>query len=538
MLTKISCELFRRGHIDFHEGLNVILGDDDAKNSIGKSSALMVIDFVMGGSSLLRDKSGVINSLGHHTYAFEFLFGRVKYLFSRSTDTSETVLAHRTSDGSEFEMTVEEYRKELKRLYALDSLQSSFRSTVGPFIRIWEKGELDPETPFSADSNETAASSIERLIDIFERSEDLGEERTVLATHKQRKKLISKSMALEIIPKINRTQYKKNQQIIAENFRILEELKQGVTGALTAYETLFDSEVRELQLAKAETFSERNELSVKIERIERDIQGVSPRLSANISLITEFFPNVNADRLQKVEEFHGGIGKILKRELNSELTRCLEARSDLDKRISSLDDKIRSRLKNKGTPDDLFDKIFELKEASDKAANDNAFYDRKIAIEKETSLSKSRLDTVCYGIFLDIESSLNRKMRSFNNVIYGPERSSSTLRIKSGSSYTFISPKDSGTGKSYAGLVGFDLAMLSLTRLPFLVHDSVIYKNIEVPATRNIIRILGSIKKKQIFLAFDEAKKFGDRAEGILRNNAVIKLSDVDLLFDRDWRQK
>lgn len=28
-----------------------------------------------------------------------------------------------------------------------------------------------------------------------------------------------------------------------------------------------------------------------------------------------------------------------------------------------------------------------------------------------------------------------------------------------------------GTGKSFAGLVGFDLAMLSLTVLPLVMHD-------------------------------------------------------------------
>jgi hypothetical protein len=47
----------------------------------------------------------------------------------------------------------------------------------------------------------------------------------------------------------------------------------------------------------------------------------------------------------------------------------------------------------------------------------------------------------------------------------------------------FTSPHDNGTGKSLAGLIGFDLAMLSMTKLPMAIHDSVIYKNIEVPAT-------------------------------------------------------
>lgn len=78
MLTKIICSLLNRGEISFCAGLNVILGDDDAKNSIGKSSALMIIDFAMGGTSLLEDKAGIIKSMGHHVYIFEFDFNGVK----------------------------------------------------------------------------------------------------------------------------------------------------------------------------------------------------------------------------------------------------------------------------------------------------------------------------------------------------------------------------------------------------------------------------------------------------------------------------
>jgi len=77
-----------------------------------------------------------------------------------------------------------------------------------------------------------------------------------------------------------------------------------------------------------------------------------------------------------------------------------------------------------------------------------------------------------------------------------------------------------------------------LTRLPFIIHDSVIYKNIEVPATRNILRILASVKRKQIFLAFDEAPKFGLNSEKILRTRTVLKLSDDNLLYNKDWREQ
>lgn len=55
MLKEIQCPLFNHAKISFHQGLNIILGDDDAKNSIGKSTALMVIDFVEGGDSFIKD---------------------------------------------------------------------------------------------------------------------------------------------------------------------------------------------------------------------------------------------------------------------------------------------------------------------------------------------------------------------------------------------------------------------------------------------------------------------------------------------------
>ena len=123
-------------------------------------------------------------------------------------------------------------------------------------------------------------------------------------------------------------------------------------------------------------------------------------------------------------------------------------------------------------------------------------------------------------------------------MVYGPSRSSSELRLKTANSYSFTSPQDTGTGKSYAGLIGFDLAMLSLTRLPFVIHDSVIYKNIEVPATKRILRILAAVKSKQIFLSFDEAKKFGPQIEHLLKKFTVSKLSHDKLLYTKDWRDK
>ncbi|WP_199688773.1 MULTISPECIES: hypothetical protein [unclassified Lactobacillus] len=86
MLAEIMFPVFReygkeRPPIIFHKGLNVVLGMVD-ENSIGKSSALQVIDFVFGGDTYL--KGDWEKHVGEHTMFFAFIFDQ-PYYFARST---------------------------------------------------------------------------------------------------------------------------------------------------------------------------------------------------------------------------------------------------------------------------------------------------------------------------------------------------------------------------------------------------------------------------------------------------------------------
>lgn len=73
MLKRIRCDKFREKEIIFHPGLNAVMGDEIASNSIGKSTLLMIIDFVFGGSEYIKTNSDAIEQLGPH----EFLFATV-----------------------------------------------------------------------------------------------------------------------------------------------------------------------------------------------------------------------------------------------------------------------------------------------------------------------------------------------------------------------------------------------------------------------------------------------------------------------------
>lgn len=538
MLKEIQCPLFNHARITFHQGLNIILGDDDAKNSIGKSTALMVIDFAQGGDSFLDDEAGAIRALGHHYYNFSFVFAGQPYFFSRSTEASDVVHVCDKDYARLSELPLEDYRRKLKEFYGLASLESSFRSVVSPFTRIWRKGGLEPDQPFISALKEPTGTAIGRLIDLFDRSSDIAAEKKVIDEQKERKKLIAGAMNAKIIPKINNTQHKANTKTIAENTMQIEQLRQGFGGALNAYETLFDESLRSMQQRKNELTNLRSELQSKVNRLQREISGITPRLAANIALVTEFFPTVDVERLEKVEAFHQKIGSIVKKELKDELAAAQLEESALTSEIMSLEQQIQTALKSKGMPDDLFKRIFDLKEITDKATEENKHFEQKSQLEESIKISAHRLDKIYAEIFLEIEAKINFKLKTFNKVVYGPARNSSELRIKSANSYSFTSPEDSGTGKSYAGLIGFDMAMLSLTRLPFVMHDSVVYKNIEVAATKKILRILAAIKAKQIFLSFDEAKKFGVRSEQLINKFTVLKLSHNDLLYKKDWRDK
>lgn len=226
MLKEIQCPFFNHTRMTFHQGLNIILGDDDAKNSIGKSTALMVIDFAQGGNSFLEDEAGVIRALGHHHYNFSFVFSGKPYFFSRSTDASDVVYVCDSDYARLDELPVELYRRKLKELYGLESLESSFRSIVSPFARIWRKGGLEPDHPFISAPKEPSGTAVGRLIDLFGRSKDISAEKKVIDEQKERKKLIAGSMNAEIIPSINKAKYKENTKTIAENAVQIEQLNE------------------------------------------------------------------------------------------------------------------------------------------------------------------------------------------------------------------------------------------------------------------------------------------------------------------------
>lgn len=90
MLREIFCEEFHQKKIEFSDGLNVVLGTKTADNSIGKSTFMLIVDFVFGGSTY-AESSDILNNVAPHNICFKFEFNGNFYYFSRKNTDSNTV---------------------------------------------------------------------------------------------------------------------------------------------------------------------------------------------------------------------------------------------------------------------------------------------------------------------------------------------------------------------------------------------------------------------------------------------------------------
>ena len=94
------------------------------------------------------------------------------------------------------------------------------------------------------------------------------------------------------------------------------------------------------------------------------------------------------------------------------------------------------------------------------------------------------------------------------------------------------------TGSRYKGLILFNLAMLKPTALTAVANDSRILRQIENIVLKKLLEMY-SKTEKQVFIAMDKETSHTKRAQGILNDYAVLRLSpNGNELFGRTWKKK
>ena len=114
MLLEIKCDKFKVQPQQFNAGLNIVVGSDDGGNSIGKSTFLMIVDFVFGGSDYLDVSTDVHKNIGEHDVFFAFKFNNEITYFYRNTLEKSIVYICDDSYNKIRTITLEQYFTFLK----------------------------------------------------------------------------------------------------------------------------------------------------------------------------------------------------------------------------------------------------------------------------------------------------------------------------------------------------------------------------------------------------------------------------------------
>lgn len=531
MLVRIKSAIFAEETIDFHEGLNVVLGDNKGSNSIGKSTLLMIIDFVFGGNTYISHNSDVVANLGHHEFCFTFEFNKTEYHFVRGTENSEVVYESNNKYEKLIEISVNDFTKQLKNFYELESDQLSFRSAVSNYSRVWGKENNNVKKPLHSFAQEKFTQTVTNLIKLFHEYDAIELQDNAVKNLEDQRKVLNKAGKHKLIPKINKTKLKKNLKEIENLTKEIERISKSAYSSSGDISEIVSEEMIMIREKKKKLIDEREYYVSRLNRTNKTIEKSSV---VGFESLLEFFPNVNVEKLQNIESFHQGISFILTDELENAKKELADKIAELNKEIDKLVKKQDKLLKPDEELTVFIDSLIEMSSKLRNLQLENDYYNKLAVIKVDIETKKGELEKLKEKIVERINKAINYKLTEINDLIHEDKRTAPKLSLTY-SKYEYEVFDNTGTGKAYTNLIIFDLAILTLSKMPFIMHDSFLFKNIENEAVEQIIKFYSSMSK-QVFIAIDITNMYNKETQEILENKKVIELSNDKLLTTRDWR--
>ncbi|MGF3066978.1 hypothetical protein [Facklamia sp. P12950] len=213
MFVEIQCDSFKHKEPTlFKDGLNVVLGANDGANSIGKSTLLMIVDFVFGGSDYTVKSLDTIKNVGEHKINFAFRFEGTMHYFSRDTNSPTKVTICDKNYMKIEIINLNDYTNLLKEKYKLNSSYISFRETVSNFIRVYHRDNYDETAPLRSFKQDTQNKGLKRLFKLLNEYEEIDLADKRYQDYKEKKETFNKSLKYNYVYATpNKTEYKKNE---------------------------------------------------------------------------------------------------------------------------------------------------------------------------------------------------------------------------------------------------------------------------------------------------------------------------------------
>ncbi len=481
MLTEISCELFKvdgqtRPPVRFHKGLNIILGGNTGVNSIGKSTMLLIIDFAFGGDTYSR--SDAVKQLGNHNINFTFHFNGKPYSFVRNTASPDVIYKMKTNGDISSPLKRDEYTKWLSKQYHMDFTGVRFRNTISRFFRIYGKNNYNELRPLQMrGGTESQESAIHVLVALFNQYESVLAFEEQLQLAEDRIKAFREARKYQFIPSAV-DGLKKYEENIAAIALLRQEMKELTT---SNNQTISAAEVEKanrtnaliLQMQDARRLMHQKENDLHLIDLNMS-QGIYPT-EADLASLREFFPEVNLQKLIDIERFHNKIQAILQNELVAAKTRLEKELIPIRQMVESLQKQVEEIRPSMVFSEEFLSAYSRLDRRIHKLEDENEAFDTRSALQNEKKRASDRLKAQMETVLRVIESTVNRHMSEISDYVSQGRDNPPVLGMKDYNSYTFETPKDTGTGTNFKGMLIYDLSILGSTVLPALAHDSLLF---------------------------------------------------------------
>ena len=552
MLVEVQCDKFIkngqiREPIRFHTGLNAVLGDDNGSNSIGKSTFLMILDFVFGGSDYVKKCTDVQENVKNHTINFTFEFEGKKYHFARNTvDYNKVIRCNASYQPLEGKapLSIQQYWEFLCERYGFSAEGITWRGAVARFIRVYKRDTLDEERPLRSSKDERPADVVKNYMRLFDRYSAVEEQIKQAADAEDEKEAFRKTTQ-----QYNHVRAAKNdKERTANEARILEleqqekELAESSNQGLLDLDSMTARRLTELTEQLINYRRQKARVQTQLHAVRRDMTEQKKGFKRTFTDLERFFPGEEFRTLEDIERFHQKLAKILAEEfaetekdlattfvlLNNEIVRIQEQITEI-KNVPNVSQAILKEFARITT------ELNNLREA-------NQNFDELERLKKVAADYAQTRDAVIHDQLIAIETAVNQAMREISlAILKDATHLPPVLRLEKLNKYTFNTPNDGGTGAQYRGLITFDLANMEVAPVPFVVHDSVLLKNIERPVFSAIMKVYEEQKSKgkQVFMAYDTLDSYGDETRKLVEANAVLQLSPGgNELFGWAWNKE
>lgn len=547
MLKFIECEKFiekglPRGRIEFFPGLNICLGEDNAENSIGKSTFLFAVDFCFCGNGYCLQK-GFLDEAGNHKINFCLEFDNEPYYFSRSAENPKEVAVCDENFNITKKISDVDFKNFLLEKYNLAETGLSFRDVVTSFVRIFGKDSCEIKNIVGVEGHNGGKTGILRnLIKLFEEYEEiknLEEKSDAIQSEKDEFSSVEKSKIVKDGKIKNLSQLKESEirvdQLKNELLQIAEANKIQ-TETVDAQRAAQAAELeRQITVLKRNRTKLLNEKSI----LESNLGSEDKIQKENFDELKSFFPDVNIPHLEEIQNFHKQITKILKKETEEELLKLEDKISEIEKSLIEAMQELTELSVPVSIPKKVLEQYAAVSIQKNELEGQIVFYRNSKQISSRLKEMKIELDDKKLSILKEIAVKINQKLEELNGKVNGNDSYSPRLNLNSSSSYSFYAPNDNGTGTAYVSMILYDLAILELTNLPFLIHDSVLFKNL---SDNRVIKVFEEYEnsRKQIFVSFDKKNSYeSDELKKTIENHRVIELyAGGGELFGRSWAKK